>query len=160
MRRERGLTVVECLIALTILSVTVLAATMTLSAGAQHDRRANLAAIAARLGHDLLEEIASRDYSEPVSAAVFGKEFEELTRADFDDVDDYNNFNEARGTVKNFDGVLYAAQDQRFARTTTVTKGWMDVADLGRRVNGLTVQVTLTSESGEKWQFTRFIPEP
>jgi Tfp pilus assembly protein PilV len=159
MRRSRGLTVVECLLALTILSVTVLAATMTLSAGAQHDRRGNRAAVAARLGRDMLEEITSRAYAEPVSAPAFGPEFGEISRALYDDVDDYNGLSEARGAVATVEGTLYAAHDQQFARAVTVTAGAMNVADLGRNVNGLTVVVTLTAEGGERWQFTRFIPE-
>jgi hypothetical protein len=159
MRRSRGLTVVECLLALTILSVTVLAATMTLSAGAQHDRRGDLASIAARLGRDLLEEICSREYREPISAPGFGPEFGETTRALFDDVDDYNGLTEARGDLENFAGVKYAQYEQRFARSVTVTAGAVHVADLSQNINGLTVVVTLRSESGETWQFTRFIPE-
>ena len=167
MRRSRrrqapraGLTVVECLIALTILSVTVLAATMTLSAGAQHDRRGDLASIAARLGRDMLEEITSREYREPVTAPVFGRETGETGRALFDDVDDYHNFDEPRGTLTNFAGVMYAPSDQQFGRFTRVTSTSVNVTDLGRTVNGLTVEVTLTSGSGERWVFTRFIPEP
>ena len=160
MRRWRGLTVAECLIALTILSVTVLAATMTLSAGAHHDRRADLAAIAVRLGRDLLEEIASRDFREPVSPPVFGPESGEATRSSYDDVDDYHNHAEPRGALTNFDGVLHSPNDQRFARAANVTAAALTVADLGRTVNGLTVEVTVTGETGEKWVFTRFIPEP
>ena len=158
-QRRAGLTVVECLIALTILSVTVLAATMTLSAGAQHDRRGDLASIAARLGRDLLEEITSREDREPVTAPVFGRETGETTRALYDDVDDYHNFNEPRGTLTNFAGVLYAPTDQQFSRSTRVTSAPVNVTDLGRSVNGLTVEVTVTSGSGERWVFTRFIPE-
>lgn len=158
MRRSRGLTVVECLLALTILSVTVLAATMTLSAGAQQDSRGNLASIAARLGRDLLEEICSREYREPVSAPVFGPEFGE-TRAQYDDIDDYRGFSESRGDVENFAGIKYPQHDQRFTRSVSVTAGAVHVAELSQNVNGLTVVVTLRSEGGESWQFTRFIPE-
>jgi|SRR5688572_21247901 len=159
MRRRRGLTIVECLLALTILSATVLAATMTLSAGAQQDRRGDRAAVAARLGRDLLEEVTSRAYREPVSAPAFGPEFGETSRALYDDVDDYHNLSEARGAVANVEGALYATHEQGFTRGVTVTAGAMNVADLGRNVNGLTVVVTLTGESGEQWQFTRFIVE-
>jgi prepilin-type N-terminal cleavage/methylation domain-containing protein len=158
--RRRGLTVVECLLALTILSVTVLAATTALSAGAQHDRRGDRAAVAARLGRDMLEEVTSRAYREPVSAPAFGPEFGETTRAAYDDVDDYHGLAEARGAVANVDGAPYTAHEQGFTRGVTVTAGAINVAELGRSVNGLTVVVTLTSESGERFEFTRFIPEP
>src|SRR4051812_32232603 len=89
MRRKHGLTIVECMIAMTILSVIVLVTCYTLAAGQQHIYEGNRLATAVRLGRDLLEEITARGYRDPSGTTNFGPESDELTRAAFDDVDDY-----------------------------------------------------------------------
>ena len=177
-RARRGLPLVEVIMALAIAAMISLGVSSLLFGMAngtkdrQELRRRNAKAevlanrldtairsSAMLLGRDMLEEITSRAYAEPVSAPAFGPEFGEINRALYDDVDDYNGLSEARGAVATVEGALYAAQDQQFARAVTVTAGAINVADLGRNIIGLTVVVTLTAEGGERWQFTRFIPE-
>jgi hypothetical protein len=162
MRRVRGLAIVECLIAMTILSVTVLVTCYTLAAGQQHIHYGNRVATAVRLGRDLIEEIAARDFRERGTTATspLGPETGETSRADFDDVDDYKNYNEAPGTLADAAGVLYPAADQVFRRKVQVTRKNQSVSSLGRTFSGLDVSVTVHAPDGQQWQFTRFILEP
>ena len=160
MRRLRGLAIVECLIALTILSVTMLVTCYALTAGQQHIYYGNRIATAVRLGRDLIEEITSRDYRDRSGSATLGPETGETSRADFDDVDDYQNFSDGPDTLTNAAGTPYPAADQVFKRKVTITKGNQNVSDLGRTFSGLTVKVTVQGPGGEQWTFTRFIPEP
>ena len=163
-RRQHGLTVVECLIAMTILSVVVLITCHTLAAGHQHVHHGDRIAVASRLGRDLLEEIAARAYRDPAVPTNFGPEPLEgrgtLDANDFDDVDDYHNYTEAAGALKDFAGVAYPADHQTCARSVTVTAGSRTITDLARTFPGLAVVVTVRSGTGEQWQFSRFIPEP
>ena len=167
MRRQHGLTIVECLIAMTILSVVVLVTCHTLAAGQRHVHHGDRIALAARLGRDLLEEIAARAYRDPQTPANFGAEAGEA-RDTFDDADDYHNFAEAAGAVKDFSNTNYASDLQAYSRQVSVTAATQTVMfkdpvtglDVPRNFPGLRVVVTVRAASGEQWQFSRFIPEP
>jgi hypothetical protein len=50
---------------------------------------------AALLAADLLAEIQNQAYADPNQTPVFGKETGETTRAQFDDVDDYDSWTES-----------------------------------------------------------------
>lgn len=162
MRPRHGLTIVECLVAMTILSVVVLVTCYTLAAGQQHLYEGNRVGSAVRLGRDLLEEIVARDYRDRVggNGNSLGPEADELTRAQFDDVDDYQNYTEAPGALVDATGTLYPAADQVFRRKVTISKGNLTVTDLATQFTGLTVKVTVTAPTGQQWVFQRFIPEP
>jgi len=162
MRPRHGLTIVECLVAMTILSVVVLVTCYTLAAGQQHLYEGNRAGSAVRLGRDLLEEIVARDYRDRTggNGGSLGPESDELTRAQFDDVDDYQNYTEAPGALVDATGTPYPAADQVFRRKVSISKGNFSVSDLGTQFTGLTVKVTVTAPTGQQWVFQRFIPEP
>ena len=159
MRRRRGLTIVECLIAMTILSLIVLATCDALVAGHQHIHYADRVDSATRLGRDLLEEIVSRPCHDRANPTHFGPEAGE-TRSTFNDVDDYQNYSEAAGALADFAGNLYSADDQVFSRSVSVTATSQTIADFGRTFQGLSVVVTVRSQAGQQWQFSRFVPEP
>jgi prepilin-type N-terminal cleavage/methylation domain-containing protein len=160
MRRRHGLTIVECMIAMTILSVIVLVTCYTLAAGQQHIYEGNRLATAARLGRDLIEEISARSSRDPSGTTNFGPEPDEMTRAAFDDVDDYKNYSEPAGSLVDATGTPYPAADQVFSRSVSINKAPLNVSDLGGQFNGLTVKVTVQAPTGQQWVFTRFIPEP
>lgn len=160
MRRQRGLTIIECLIAMTILSIVVLVTSHTLVAGHQHVHYGDRIATAARLGRDMLEEIASREYRDATIPTNLGPELGETTRGDFDDADDYHAYAEAAGSLLDFAGNRYPADDEVFSRSVTVMATTQTVTDLARSFPGLAVVVTVRAASGEQWQFSRFIPEP
>ena len=160
MHRQRGLTVVECLVAMTILSIVVLVTCHTLAAGQEHVYQGDRIAVAARLGRDMLEEIGSREYRDPTTPTNFGLESGETTRAQFDDIDDYNNYTEALGALADFAGNAYPTADQEFSRRVTVTATTQTVTQLSRSFPGVSITVTVQARTGEQWQFKRFIPEP
>ena len=159
MHRRFGLTIVECLIAMTILSMVVLVTCHVLVAGQEHIRYGDRIATAARLGNDMLEEIASREYCDPNTPTNFGPEAGE-TRAQFNDADDYNGYAESAGSLRDFAGNVYPADAQAFSRSVTVTATTQTIADLSRSFPGLSVVVTVRAANGDQWQFSRFIPEP
>jgi prepilin-type N-terminal cleavage/methylation domain-containing protein len=160
MSRNRGLTIVECLIAMTILAVIVLVTCHTLAAGQEHVQYGDRRSAAVRLGRDMLEEIASRPYRDLATPTNFGPEAGETARAALNDVDDYHGFNEAAGALSDFAGNAYPTADQGFSRSVTITANTLTVPNLSRTFTGLSVIVTVRARNGEQWQFTRFIPEP
>ena len=160
MRRYRGLTIVECLVAMTILSVVVLVTCHTLAAGHQHVHYGDRRSTAVRIGRDMLEEITARPYRDLAAPTHFGPETGETLRSHFDDVDDYHGYAEAMGSLTDSAANAYPAHDQEFSRSVAVTAATTTVADLGRSFSGLSVVVTVRARNGEQWQFNRFIPEP
>lgn len=160
MRRQRGLTIIECLIAMTILSIVVLVTCHTLAAGHEHIHYGDRIATAARLGRDMLEEITSRDYRDAATPTNFSKEPGETARNHFDDADDYPGYTEPAGALIDFAGNAYPVLDQSFSRSVTVTETTQTIADLARDFPGLSVTVTMQAGNGEHWEFKRFIPEP
>src|SRR5947208_16939323 len=117
-----GMTIVECLWATTILSATMLASTYTVIAGNQQATRADRAARATRLARNLMEEITSMAYQDPVQTPVFGPETGETSRTIYNDVDDYNGYSEALGALVDCTGTLYPTNDQQFTRAVTVAQ--------------------------------------
>jgi prepilin-type N-terminal cleavage/methylation domain-containing protein len=160
MRCNRGLTIVECLVAMTILSVVVLVTCHTLAAGHEHVHYGDRRSTAVRIGRDMLEEITARPYRDLATPTNFGPETGETMRAHFDDVDDYHGYAEAFGALTDFAASAYPAHDQAFSRSVAVTAATKTVADLGRTFSGLSVVVTVKARNGEEWQFSRFILEP
>ena len=158
--RRRALTLVECMLALAVLSVALLAVVSTATVGQQHLQAADHAMAASRLARDLLEEISAKAYQDPDQTPVFGRETGEAARAAYDDCDDYHGFSEPRGSVYNAAGVLYPESQNAFSRTATVAAETRVITTLGATIPGLRVTVEVQDKHAQKWQYTRFIPQP
>jgi MSHA pilin protein MshD len=154
------MTLVECLVATTILSATLLAVSYTVVAGNQNAIAADRASRAARVARDILEEVSSKAYQDPDQTPVFGPEPGEIARAQYDDVDDYNGYAVTAGQLVDATGSLYLAEDQVFSVSVAVTAGQQNIAELGGTIDGLLVTVAVRHTSGEQWSFTRYIPKP
>jgi hypothetical protein len=142
------MTLVECLLALVILMVAVLAVTCTINSGHQHQEYADRALRAVRLGEHLLEEIQTRPYAG--SQAAGGRSAYHI--------DDFDGFLEPPGGLADSSGTLYLERDQRFTRTATVTPANVAIVGIGAR-DGKMILVTLQSDQGEAWALSRFICE-
>jgi Tfp pilus assembly protein PilV len=90
-----GLTLVEVVMSTLIVGVMTVAALNALGAATQSGATAGERAIAYGLADDLMAEILQSAYSDPDETPEFGPEDGEdaSTRADFDDVDDFNGWN-------------------------------------------------------------------
>jgi MSHA pilin protein MshD len=157
--RRGGLTLVECMVALTVLSVALMAVTTLAVAGHQHLGYADETSRASRLAKDLVEEIVSKSYVEP-GGGVFGPEDGETSRDRFDDVDDYNGYSEPAGRLADPAGAPYGEAEQAFSRRVAVAVSSETVPELGRTIAGLTVTVSVRNSRGVQWQVVRFIPAP
>ncbi len=146
---RNALTLVECVLAMVVLSIGVLGMVYATTAGHHHLHGSDLQLRAVRLAEHLLEEIHARPYS----GSGIG-------RASFC-VDDYDGFSEDPGQVRSFTGELYGDHDQIFSRSVTVTAANETVADLdGASIPGKTVTVTVQDSRGVNWSLSRFICEP
>ncbi len=156
----RALTLVECLIALTILGALTLAVMATGTAAHQHLREGSHELLAIRLARDLAEEVLGQAYEDPQTPGNFGPEVGELARTAFDDLDDYHGYTEAPGQIRDATGALYPAELQEFSRRVAVTSGNGAISQLGLQFSGRTVTITVADQEGRSWTFVRFVPQP
>jgi len=91
--RRCGISFVEVLVSMVIMSVLMVSALKTIGAAAQSYAQLNTQAKGEMLAQELLGEIMAQQYAEGAGTTI-GTESGELTgtRAMFDDVDDYHNW--------------------------------------------------------------------
>lgn len=147
--RTVGMTLVECMIAMALLTIAALGMTFAATTGHVHLSIADDTLRAVRLGEHLLEEIIGRPYDgSGASRATYC-------------VDDYDGFTEPAGTLQDFASTPYEAVDQSFSRSVTVNPSSVTIAALGGAViPGKVVSVTVRDAQGSAWTLTRFIAEP
>ena len=158
---RHGLTLVESLAALAILSAAFLAVVSTASVGHKHLHAAETEFRVVRVARDLMEEIVSKAYLDPDVADVFGREPADTARTKFNDVNDFIGFTEAAGQLRDMTAAPYPADHQGFSREVSVVPAVQTVTAWNTAVSGVTVTVTVREQpKGKVWKFSRFIPEP
>jgi MSHA pilin protein MshD len=83
--RQRGVTLIELVITITVIAIASVAVLGTISATTVRSADRMLRQQALAVAQAYMEEIVLRPFSDPDGAAV-----REVSRADYDDVDDYN----------------------------------------------------------------------
>jgi type II secretory pathway pseudopilin PulG len=118
---RRALTLAEVVVSTLIVAVMTVAALDGLGATTRSSELAGNRGIAQGLADDLIAEILSTAYSDPGGAAVFGLEPGESTgtRANFDDVDDYNNWTEQPPQPKTWPGTFGGATSYAVGEVVT-----------------------------------------
>ena len=125
--RERGgFTLVEAVISTVIVSVMFVAALNTVGAARLTQHKAALVGQGRMFASSLMQEILQQSYQEPGATYVFGREMgeSEMSRAAYDDVDDYHGWTESPPTAKDGAALPNSANWSR-----TVTVEWVDPLD-------------------------------
>ncbi|MHC4715675.1 MAG: type IV pilus modification PilV family protein [Planctomycetota bacterium] len=94
-----GITLLETLLAAIVLAMAAGAIVMPFTAGArcaEHDARLT---VAVGLAQDIMEEVLSKPFADPD-----GGDGQEASRANYDDLDDYDGHEEPPGGISSFDG--------------------------------------------------------
>lgn len=157
--KASALSLIESMLAVMILQVAVLGMIYTVNAGHAHINSGSDIVQASRLAEELMEEILTRDYSEPDGDVTLGPDTGEVSRAGYDDIDDYAGHSEPAGNVTKFDGTLHDASLQGYSRAVSVTGSSITMDDLAHTVNGKLVVVTVTLPKGREYQLSRFVRE-
>ena len=154
MRKTRGFTLVEALLASVILAVAVVAVAQAVAAGQAQSHEAVRTLRGQLLAEAMMEEILATSYADPDTDGETG-------RANFDDIDDFNGFTQAAGALTDAAGVAYPDTYQRCSIAVTVTSSSTTLTDLGgASYDGKNVVVTVTDLDGRTWTLTRFVVEP
>ncbi len=148
----------ESLIASTILAVAVIAVSQAVVAGQMQTFDALHRARAVELAEALMDEVLRLPYTDPDGTGG------EVGRANFDDLADFNGFNETAGTLADAAGTVYPPQFQGFTRSASVVPAnggsGISVTGFGSPLVGLTTTVTVQDTAGASWVLTRFRSQP
>ncbi len=120
--QDGGFTIVEAVISMVIVGVMFVAALNTVGASRLTQHRAASISRGRLFTAGLLSEVREQSYKDSGASPVFGPEADEstATRADFDDVDDYNGWS---GPPTNKDGTALA---NSAGWMQSVTVEWID----------------------------------
>jgi MSHA pilin protein MshD len=154
------MTLAECVIALVILPLAVMAVSFAVTSGQMQSVETIRSARAAELAEALMEEILSKAYSDPQGGTTFGKETGETTRAQMDDMDDFLNFSETAGNLKDATNTAYPTAFQKFSRTATCASGSVTLTGLGTSTLGITITVVVSEGGATLVTLTRFVAKP
>ncbi|MEM6392556.1 MAG: prepilin-type N-terminal cleavage/methylation domain-containing protein [Planctomycetota bacterium] len=157
---QPGFTLVEVLVASTILAFITLAVINAIAVGQQQAIAALDDGRAAALAEATLEEVLALPYADPGGDTTFGPDAGESTRADFDALDDYHGWSQAANSITDPAGVAYPSTFQDLQRSVTVVDRTVSVASLGGDHTGRAITVTVTDPGGRTVTLERFIAEP
>jgi len=90
--RQSAFTLIELLITIVLVGIVLLALVMSFHESLKSLERQNDLRSANLLSEELMNEIRSKEFVDPVAPNSFGRETGETNRSLFDDVDDYNGF--------------------------------------------------------------------
>lgn len=159
--RAGGFTLIEALLATTVLAFVVAAMSQTIVAGQMQTYDAMHAGRATALAEALMEEVLVLGYDDPGGGQFIGPDDGETQREDFDDIDDFHGFEEEAGGLADAAGNVYPDVFQGLTRRVTVTADEVDVPAFDTARPGLTVTVTVQEgTTGREWTVSRFVPEP
>ena len=97
-------TLVEALMASTILAMAIFGILVPFSTGAQNQQTDARYTMAVNLAQELLEEILSKPFYDPQGPSAPGPEAGETSRSLFDNIDDYDGYSEPDGGIVDHDG--------------------------------------------------------
>ena len=140
MKRERGTTLIELILAITVIAIAVTSVLGLLSAIAVRGAGAMATTQAASIAGAYLDEALSKAYQDPDGVAEVG-------RANFDDVRDYNFVDNG---ARDANGNLVPGLGQYTVQVTAV------LAALGAVPNAIRVDVQVTAPNGTVALLTGF----
>lgn len=119
----RGFTLVEAMMAVAVLGIAAASVLLPFISGASLRAEGVNRTLAARLASDLMEQILRLPFHDP-NGVIYdyspGPDTGETEPASFDNVDDYDGYEELQGQVKDVNGEVFSDSNyKRFSRNVT-----------------------------------------
>ena len=157
-RHRKGLTLLECLIAIALLAMCVFALTVPANVTAATEFEDARRTIATGLATEMMEEILSKDFDDPDGSTVRGPEWNETSRSRFDNVDDYHGYTEAEGVVLDIQGnAMTDPAAAQLGRNVTVEYVYLSGQDTSEAHSFARVTVVVTQDGDELHTLTRLV---
>ena len=155
-----GFTLLEALLASVVLAMTVVAITMPFTAGARNEQVDARRTVAVSLAQEMMEEVLAQPFEDdqPVWARNPGPEPGETARSLFDNIDDYNGYEEPAGSISDLSGaVIDEATATDLSRHVTTSYVYVPGQDLGLPTNFIHVIVELKHRGQILTRFSRLV---
>lgn len=153
---SRGLTLLECMVALTIFPLAVVAIAYAVVSGQSQAAEAVHRERAVQLAEALMEEVVALGYDSDADASL-GPEGGETTRSAYDSANDFHGFSEAAGGLTDATGTSFPGPMQAFSRSVSCQTRSVTVTGLGAATDTLEVTVTVSDDAADQVTLTRAI---
>lgn len=152
------MTLIESLIAISLLALSITAITMPFTAAAQVEMEDGRRTIATALAREMMEEILAADFYDPDGPSLPGPESDEMSRSAFDNLDDYDGYAEADGNIRGLDGTIMADPAARgLSRTVTATYGYIYGQPIGGNPTFIFIHVVVQSDGVDMVDLVRLV---
>jgi hypothetical protein len=101
---RRGMTLMEALMASTLLSMGASAVLLPFNVGAQSEQEDARRTLALYLGREMMEEAISKPFDDPEGSEGLGPDSGETSRSQYDNIDDYDGYED--GYDKTIDQIV------------------------------------------------------
>lgn len=117
-----GFTLAEALLAATVLAIVAASATLPFAAGVQNTVEAGNLERAVELGESMMEEVLARPFfAVGQTTPTPGPDSGETDRSKYNSIDDFNNFAETQGDVRDYrNQTMPTASADGYRRSVTV----------------------------------------
>ena len=147
-RQSGGFTFIEALLASAILLMAITAITMPFSTAANTEQIQMRQTMAVGLAGELMEEILSKPFADPDGASSTGPETGEAVRGGFDNMDDYDGYEEGPGELVDLEGNLVDDPvAQQLSRSISATYVYVDGQDEGLSPTFILLEVEVSYRS-------------
>ena len=162
---RRGMTLMEALLASTMLAMGASAVLLPFSVGAQNEQEDARRTLALFLGRELMEEILSKPFADPQGSEAMGPDGGESSRALFDNIDDYNGYQDGYGkSIGRIVGInnetIDGAAIVGLQREVVITYIHVSGQDLGAAPNFVRVEVIMKYMGDELLTLRRMAHKP
>jgi prepilin-type N-terminal cleavage/methylation domain-containing protein len=155
---RKGLTLLECLIAIALLAMCVFALTVPANVTAATEFEDAQRTIATSLATEMMEEILSKDFDDPEGSTARGPERDETSRSRFDNVDDYHGYAEPEGAVLDIQGnAMTDPAGVQLSRTVSVEYVYLPGQDTSEPYSFARVKVSVLQDDEELHALTRLV---
>lgn len=144
MPARQGFSLIEAMIASTILAATVTAVSLPFTAGAQNEQDSARLTVAVALAEGLMEEILSKPFDDPAGNQTPGPEAAETSRSSYANIDDYHGYAEAAGQIKDASGAVFTDPlATGLSRSATVEYVYLSGQSAAQQASVVRVTVTV-----------------
>lgn len=157
---DRGFSLIETLVAVSILGISVASISMLLFAGMRQNQVSDKYLLAANLAQNMMDEVLGKPFYDPDSPGNFtpGPDAGEGSRGRLDNIDDYDGLAEpAGGLLLPDEEVLDAAHLSAFSRNTAAEYVYLPGQDSSEDPTFILVVVQVFDESALTIELRRLI---
>jgi len=162
---RRGMTLMEALLASTLLAMGASAIVLPFTTAAQNEEADARRTLAVHLAQEMIEEILSKPFDDPQGGGAVGPEGDETSRGLYDNIDDYNGYAEgydqALNSIVGLTGQSISEPAAEYlSRHVATTYVYVAGQDSGDDPSFIRIDVTVKHKNNKMLSLTRMVYLP